>query len=151
MIRNGFRIAYSTRKPSESLLEASWSALGGSWSRKKVLLNRSWALLERSRSRKHSQDPPVNSASLRPPGYSPSNSPSFSCVEEAIEAWYHLQSRFASVLSGIRIAAPPGLLPLELPLLLLRRSRPLRPHITFKHAKLKLPSVLSGIRRPTSL
>ena len=35
----------------------------------------------------------VPPASLRPPGYSPSNSSSFSCIEEAIEASYHLQSR----------------------------------------------------------
>ena len=35
--QNGVRIASSTRKPSESLLEASWSALGGLQSRKKVI------------------------------------------------------------------------------------------------------------------
>ena len=33
--QNWFPIASSTRKPSKSLLIASWSSLGGSWSRKK--------------------------------------------------------------------------------------------------------------------
>ena len=33
-VQHWIRIASSTRKPSESLLEASWNALGGSWSRK---------------------------------------------------------------------------------------------------------------------
>ena len=33
-VQNGFRIASSTWKPSECLLEASWSAVGASWSGK---------------------------------------------------------------------------------------------------------------------
>ena len=37
-VQNGIRIASSTRTPSGSLLEPSWSALGSSWSRKKVVL-----------------------------------------------------------------------------------------------------------------
>ena len=45
---NGVRIASSTRKPSESLLERSWSALGRSWNQKKLTWNRSWAVLGRS-------------------------------------------------------------------------------------------------------
>ena len=36
-VQNGSRIASSTWKPSESLLRAFWSALGGSWNRKKVV------------------------------------------------------------------------------------------------------------------
>ena len=49
-IQNGSKIGSesSTRKPSESLLEASWSVLGGSWSRKNkvgIALGRSGRLL----------------------------------------------------------------------------------------------------------
>ena len=47
-VQNWFPIASSTRKPSKSLLRASWSALGGSWSRKKVVgiaLGPSWGAL----------------------------------------------------------------------------------------------------------
>ena len=57
-------------------------------------------------------------------GYSPSNSPSFSCVEEAIEAMNHLQSREAKASKRAFRNPPPGLdelLPLKLPLLLLRQ------------------------------
>ena len=47
-VQNWFPIASSTRKPSKSFLRASWSALGGSWSRKKVVgvaLGPSWGAL----------------------------------------------------------------------------------------------------------
>ena len=43
LIQNGFQIASSTRRPSESLWRASWSALGGLRSRKKEVGNDSWA------------------------------------------------------------------------------------------------------------
>ena len=48
LVQDAIRIASSTRKRSESLLEASWSALGRSWGRKNKLgiaLGRSWSAL----------------------------------------------------------------------------------------------------------
>ena len=44
-VQNGFRIASSTRKPSESLLGASWNALGAEKSKLESLLGRSWRAL----------------------------------------------------------------------------------------------------------
>ena len=41
-VQNWFQIASSTRRPSESLWRASWSALGGLRSRKKEVGNGSW-------------------------------------------------------------------------------------------------------------
>ena len=45
-VPNRFPISSSTRKPSKSLLRASWSALGAPWSQKKIVLDRSWAVLQ---------------------------------------------------------------------------------------------------------
>ena len=61
-VQNGVRIASSTRKASRSLLEASWSALGGSWRRKKylgTLLSALTALSEPKTLRLEPQDPPI--------------------------------------------------------------------------------------------
>ena len=47
-VQNWFPSSSSTRKPSKSLLRASWSPLGSSWSRKNVVgvaLGRSWGAL----------------------------------------------------------------------------------------------------------
>ena len=45
-VQHGVPIAASTRRLSESLVNASWSALGGLWSRKKIFLNGSWTVQE---------------------------------------------------------------------------------------------------------
>ena len=49
--QNQFRIASSTLRASESLLEASWKGLGGLQARKNVFLKGSWAVLQKFQDR----------------------------------------------------------------------------------------------------
>ena len=52
-MQNGFRLHLRCVLAAERLLFASWTALGGLWSRKKLVLNGSWPVQEGFQDRFH--------------------------------------------------------------------------------------------------